>query len=279
MAGAPTKGTYLINMQQGTVRNLSPMTDFRKQMVSCLSFTRKFYVFTDTAETLDNWSDGWKICKVDNMVHFTKDFYKNFSASMLNPVLHHTDYPSELSPLNHESNYLFGTDLQPVIIEITKNKECFTHAVPMNLHMRLYQGVVRMSPSLVLFTGGVNSARLRVSDKTLIYDMTANQSVKKVGNMAQRRYNFAIVYNNGLVYAIGGQNIKDKKSYELDSCEVFDPTTEKWTGIASLNCARCECMGFILGGNIYVAGGYKKSGRRSDIEMWNEGTNKWIVLE
>merc|ERR1711976_335650 len=159
MAGSLTKGTYLINIQQGTVRNLTPMTAFRKQMVSCLSFTRKFYVFTENAECLANWNEGWKACKVDNMGHFLPDFYKNFNATILNPLLHHTEYPMELVPLNSASNFLFGTDLQPVIIEITQDRQCFTHAVPMSLHMRQYQGIVRLSANLILFTGGVNSAR------------------------------------------------------------------------------------------------------------------------
>ena len=279
MAGSLTKGTYLINLQQGTVRNLAPMTTFRKQMVSCLSFTRKFYVLTDTAESQNSWADGWKICTVDNMKHFLPDFYKNFNATMANPILHHTEYPTELPSLNHESNYLFGTDLQPVIIEITKNKECFTHAVPMNLHMRQYQGIIRMSPNLVLFTGGVNSARLRVSNKTLIYDMTANQSIRKVEKMVQRRYNFAAVFHKGLIYVMGGQDIgSDKKPYVLDSCEVFDPATEKWKKVASLQSARCETMGFSFGGNLYVAGGYKLGGRKNTIEMQDQGKNTWSVL-
>jgi hypothetical protein len=110
-------------------------------------------------------------------------------------VLYHSEYPTPVPPLNPYSNYLFGTDLQPVILEISPDREVFSHAVPMNLHMRQYQGIVRLSPRLVLFAGGVNSARLRVSNKTLLYDMTT-QVIKRVGNLNTRRYNCGVVFMN-----------------------------------------------------------------------------------
>jgi hypothetical protein len=110
-------------------------------------------------------------------------------------VLYHSEYPTAVPPLNPYSNYLFGTDLQPVILEISPDREVFSHAVPMNLHMRQYQGIVRLSPRLVLFAGGVNSARLRVSNKTLLYDMTT-QVIKRVGNLNTRRYNCGVVFMN-----------------------------------------------------------------------------------
>lgn len=93
MAGTLTKGTYLVNMQLGTVRNLKPMTKMRKQLVSCLSYSRKFYVFTDSAEVLADWETGWKEVDIQNLGHFLPDFYKNFNQTVLNPTLYHSESP------------------------------------------------------------------------------------------------------------------------------------------------------------------------------------------
>ena len=96
--------------------------------------------------------------------------------------------------LNPYSNWLFGTDTQPTMIEIDQDKFVTTHPVPMNIHMRQYQGIVKISYNAIVFCGGVNSARLRVSKKCIIYDMQ-NQVVSRVGNLEIRRYNFGAIYH------------------------------------------------------------------------------------
>lgn len=284
LSGVGTKGTYLINVYKGTVQNLKPMNSFRKQHISSRSWTNKFYVFNDTCEMFEDWDIGWSNCKVENMDHFKPDFYKNFSYTQLNPVVYHSEEfsTSERSILNEYSNYIFGTDIQPCIIEIDPEMEVYSHPVPMNLHLKAYQGIVRLGYGVILVTGGINSARTRATSKTYLYDMSdIKNEILRVEDMSEKRYSFSIIYLHGLVYVIGGQTIdhETNQSIILNSCEKFDPEKTNWSPVADLNIDRCEMMAFNYGGKIYIAGGYTNKGRTNSIETYNVKKDKWELLE
>ncbi|KAJ9584064.1 hypothetical protein L9F63_021601, partial [Diploptera punctata] len=77
--------------------------------------------------------------------------------------------------------------------------------------------------------------------------------------MLLTRKNFGLVVYNGKLYAIGGQ---DHKERVLSSVERFDPKTGKWSEIAPLNKARMGIAAAKFRDIIWAAGGMTASDRR-----------------
>lgn len=72
--------------------------------------------------------------------------------------------------------------------------------------------------------------------------------------MVERRSSHAGVHYNGKIVVIGGE-VAGKAGGTL--CEEFDPSYDVWGGFASLNEGRWGAGAAVVGGKIYVAGGFK----------------------
>jgi len=85
---------------------------------------------------------------------------------------------------------------------------------------------------------------------------------------------FAAVYLNGQIYAIGG------KSYEsewLSSVETFDEY-DLWEFVEPLNFPRSGHKACVLGNKIYVVGGENEMGPVREIEMYTPELDRWEVI-
>ncbi|MBX5446187.1 kelch repeat-containing protein [Sphaerobacter sp.] len=88
-----------------------------------------------------------------------------------------------------------------------------------------------------------------------------------------RRYLAAVSDSDGRIYAIGGY-----ASSNLDTVQRYDPETNSWGTIASLNVARRSPVA-ARGGDerIYVIGGYSST-ELDSVEVYDPSENTWTLL-
>lgn len=80
----------------------------------------------------------------------------------------------------------------------------------------------------------------------------------------------------GRIYVIGGL---DTGPSALATCEVYDPDTDSWSFIASLNSPRYDGYATVLGGLIYIVGGTSNgTDFLATTEVYNPVTNTWTLL-
>jgi N-acetylneuraminic acid mutarotase len=85
----------------------------------------------------------------------------------------------------------------------------------------------------------------------------------------------AVQLENGRVLVLGGFN---QTFTVLNSAEIYDPRTNKWSLIAPMNVARVEDFAAVLlpGRKVLVAGGTASDGTAlNSAEIYDEATNKW----
>jgi N-acetylneuraminic acid mutarotase len=77
--------------------------------------------------------------------------------------------------------------------------------------------------------------------------------------------------------------VVENKFNMLSSAEQYDPLTEKWTTVASMNINRRAAVGVALGGKFIVAGGRQtltdfEGQDEASVEQYDPLTNKWTYL-
>lgn len=68
--------------------------------------------------------------------------------------------------------------------------------------------------------------------------------------MHSQRCYVSVVELNGLIYALGGYDGKNR----LNSAERYDPNTNQWTLIPSMNYLRSDAHASTLNDKIYITG-------------------------
>lgn len=68
--------------------------------------------------------------------------------------------------------------------------------------------------------------------------------------MHSRRCYVSVVALNGFIYAMGGFN----GEIRLNTVERYDPTTNQWTLIESMNYVRSDAHACVLNSKIYIVG-------------------------
>lgn len=72
----------------------------------------------------------------------------------------------------------------------------------------------------------------------------------QISPMHSRRCYVSVVEMNGFIYALGGFN----GEIRLNSVERYDPTTNQWTLIESMNYVRSDAHACVLNNKIYIIG-------------------------
>ena len=86
---------------------------------------------------------------------------------------------------------------------------------------------------------------------------------------------------NGLIYVIGGQDVLNETGGNMAAVEAYNPTTDTWATEAPLPAGRGHIMNSTLvrNGQILVVGGETNgSPFRSDVLLYDPGTNTWSTL-
>jgi hypothetical protein len=74
------------------------------------------------------------------------------------------------------------------------------------------------------------------------------------------------------VYVVGGN---DGEGHYLATVEAYDPGSNTWETRASLPIGKQSPCAAVLGGNLYVAGGFDGSGPLNSMHIYYAGSNLW----
>ncbi len=69
---------------------------------------------------------------------------------------------------------------------------------------------------------------------------------------------------NGLLYACGGYDGIER----LSSAECYNPTTNQWQRIRSMNSVRSDAAAAAFNDRIYIAGGFNGDEVLASVEVW-----------
>lgn len=112
-----------------------------------------------------------------------------------------------------------------------------------------------------------------------------------VAPMTTPRSGFQTEVICGKIYAIGGYSGQlkigpgcDSSIDSISSTEVYDPSTNTWTTLASMSTTRCWFQTEVIDGKIYAIGGHNvkigdsKGKSLSSTEVYDPYTDKWTPL-
>lgn len=192
-------------------------------------------------------------------------------------VEHNEDYRIDFAGRDYANKSLiFGSDIEPFQVEVdSKTGNIHIMSIPTDLDLKNFQGVCRVDESRIFFAGGISNKLNHISDKACVYNLNTRE-VKKAGRMKHIRYTFPVVHCNGYVYCLGGREFGGDDDAIMSYTERYCLETSEWEELPKLNIKRCTSNAFVIGGKVYVAGGYHKSKMRTDvIEVFNEQLMRW----
>jgi N-acetylneuraminic acid mutarotase len=99
-------------------------------------------------------------------------------------------------------------------------------------------------------------------------------------SMKEERDELAVAKgNDGKIYAIGGYGgFPSQNKFCLKSVEVYNPLTDHWDYVASLNIPRRALTAVTLPDGIYAIGGYDGINYLNSVEKFDEMKNKWTLI-
>eukprot|EP00470_Lotharella_oceanica_P000289 CAMPEP_0170171144 /NCGR_PEP_ID=MMETSP0040_2-20121228/4246_1 /TAXON_ID=641309 /ORGANISM="Lotharella oceanica, Strain CCMP622" /LENGTH=309 /DNA_ID=CAMNT_0010411017 /DNA_START=349 /DNA_END=1278 /DNA_ORIENTATION=- len=99
----------------------------------------------------------------------------------------------------------------------------------------------------------------------------------EVKPMASKRFRCGATFDSGSgkIYVVGGV---DASESTFDSVEMYDISTQRWSPSAPLLTRRCDAGVTILGGCLYVAGGFNGDAFINKVERCDIKTGKWSVV-
>merc|ERR550517_2045932 len=93
--------------------------------------------------------------------------------------------------------------------------------------------------------------------------------------MAEKREFVSTVSVQGKLYALGGYS---RHFNMFASCEVYDPTTDRWARITDMAEKRRGAGAVVHDGKIYIAGGCNGADYLDSAEMFDPTSNTWVCL-
>ena len=135
------------------------------------------------------------------------------------------------------------------------------------------QSKASKSGKLMIIGGNDGSVQNRVE----FFSMSDLQWHKCSSMICKRDELAAVVGSDNLVYAIGGYGGSQNTSC-LSSVERFDPATNTWEQVASMNEGRRALAAVSLPDGIYAIGGYNGKDYISSIERYDILRNEWRIV-
>lgn len=92
-----------------------------------------------------------------------------------------------------------------------------------------------------------------------------------IANMLHPRSGHKCIAYKNSIFVCGGYDGLQR----LDLCEKYDPNTNTWSRIRSMNVPRTNFGAAIIDGTIFVAGGYNNGYATRTTELYKDNENKW----
>ena len=114
-----------------------------------------------------------------------------------------------------------------------------------------------------------------------IYDAENNSFTKVAPMNKQRRYHCCATLENDLIFICGGRESFGRAgdAEALDTCELYDYTTNKWSTILNTMCKKrygCRCVA-LANGNILIIGGYDGTYTTKTCEIYDPITKSFTL--
>ena len=108
----------------------------------------------------------------------------------------------------------------------------------------------------------------------------SNESVEEVAPLNEARHNAFGAAMNDKIYVAGGIQMIEQRCRLLNTCEVYDPSTNEWHLMADLCVPRHSASMACFKGALYVIGGLKNTNnqvatRELSVEMFDSETSEW----
>eukprot|EP00964_Phaeocystis_antarctica_P014878 scaffold8219_cov58-Phaeocystis_antarctica.AAC.2 len=219
----------------------------RRCMHGCVALNGKIYVvggleggsYTDSAEVYDPQTDGWQpLAKMST-----------------------ARYGFGLAAVGGKIYAIGGFDGRVALQSIEAyNPQLGTWTLVASMSAtRIYHATVVLDGKIYAM-GGEGADRNGPLNTMEVYDPQAgsHQLVAGMPQVPQGLYGHAATAMSGKIYVTGGGNQEDT----FNAVYVYDPQTDAWTQLASMNVARRVHAAAEVGGKLYVFGGNGSDGAR-----------------
>lgn len=151
----------------------------------------------------------------------------------------------------------------------------WTYISPMN-SMRSTVGVAVLNDKLYAVGGRDNTSCLNTVE---CYDPHSNRWIPCTP-MSRRRGGVGVGVMNGCLYAVGGHDAPSTNPHacRYDCVERYDPKTDTWTKVASMNVARDAVGISVLGDKLLAIGGYDGQQYLTLAEAYDPIANEWTSI-
>ena len=133
----------------------------------------------------------------------------------------------------------------------------------------------------IYIIGGSNSSGSIPAGNTEVERFNpSDKSVEEVAPLNEARYNAFGAAMNDKIYVAGGIQMREQRCRLLDTCEVYDPSTNEWHLMADLCVPRHSASMVCFKEALYVIGGLKNTNnqvltRELSVEMFDSETSEW----
>nr|XP_002734385.1 PREDICTED: kelch-like protein 9-like [Saccoglossus kowalevskii] len=154
--------------------------------------------------------------------------------------------------------------------------EAFTYqSMPFHQHQQQSpRTMIRSAEQTLVTLGGYKG---RPSEKMMAY-CNSGKPVE-IQPMAMGVYYHNVTVMDNFLYCVGGQNVKDTAGKEaVSSAFRYNPRSNDWMEIASLQEPRCRFHLSALNGKLYAVGGKNARGQVNTVECYTPHENRWICV-
>ncbi|XP_068684090.1 kelch-like protein 3 [Montipora foliosa] len=130
----------------------------------------------------------------------------------------------------------------------------------------------------IYIIGGTHNDTKNITATTKVEKIKPGENVwEELAPMIKARHNAFGAAMNGKIYVAGGMQENGHMYTVLSTCEVYNPSTNEWQILPSLNVPRHSASMVCFKGALYVVGGSKSSHKSKElsVEMYDSGENKW----
>ena len=104
--------------------------------------------------------------------------------------------------------------------------------------------------------------------------------LEEVTSLNEARHDAFGAAMNDRIYVAGGIQMREQRSILLNTCEVYNPSTNEWHRMGNLCVPRHSASMVCFSGHMYVIGGLKNTSkhyttRELSVEMFDSETNEW----
>ena len=144
-------------------------------------------------------------------------------------------------------------------------------------HADLFDSCVVTDEQYIYLIGGSTLSRpwrREFPPKSTTYrcDPSTDHEWEEVAPINEARYSAFGAAMNDKVYIAGG---RQDQAVTLGTCEVYNPLTNEWQLMPSLNVPRMSASMVCHEGRLYVLGGVNNSSRVLSVEIFNSEQSKW----